>query len=261
MKKLEQTQSIMQRLFDPKIKGYNTYVDTTHKKQVRQSLPLSVKKMYYQYYLAQHWEEICGSNLARQCAVEGLNDDVLTIRTSSSLFANELFMLKKDFLRKLNKFLAGELVIKELKFYTGKLPARTSPLTKKEQEQEKLSIVTCPLCQARMTSEKTICSVCERQQRAARRSKVVDLLKCQPWLDYKKCQALLPCDSFTFNSAKESLQNYYFELVRLGYAKEADSYMAVMLLTGKSVDELTESLIKNSLEYLRRNQDVSASRI
>ena len=261
MKKLEQTQSIMQRLFDPKIRAYNTYVDTAHKKQVRQSLPLSVKKMYYQYYLAQHWEEICGPNLAKQCTVESLNDNILTIKTSSSLFANELFMLKKQFLYKLNKVLEGQLVIKELKFHTGKLPEKKSSLLNQEQDKEKLSIVNCPLCQARMTSEKTICSVCERQKRAQKRSQIVELLKCQPWLDFKKCQSLLPCDIFTFNNAKESLQNYYFELVRLGYAKEADNYMAVMLLTGKSIDELNESLIKNSLEYLRRNQDVSTSRI
>lgn len=261
MKKLEQTNDILQRLFDPRIKSYNTYVDTSQKKQVRRSMPLAVKKMYYQQYLSQHWEEICGPNLAKQCIVEGLEDNILTIRVASSLFANELFMMKKIFLKKINKALVGSLIIKDLKFHTGRIPKRKDYTIHKANDLEKFNIIKCPLCNANMTSEKNICSVCERQKRKQMHHEIVEILKNQPWLTFKECQKYISCDIFTFNDVKESLQNYYFELVRLGFAEESDCYMAVMLLTGKSIDALNENIIKNSLEFLRRNQDVSTSRI
>jgi len=261
MKKLEQTNDIMQRLFDPKIKAYNTYVDTSRKKQVQRSMPLAVKKMYYKYYLMQHWEEICGTNLAKQCIIENLEDGILNITTSSSLLANELFMMKKLLMQKINNVLNGNYVVKDLRFHTGRVVKNKKSSAVKAEEYSDISIIKCPLCNASMTSEKKICSVCERQQRNNKHKEIVELLKNQPWLSFKECQRFIECDIFTFNDAKESLQNYYFELVRLGFAEESDSYMAVMLLTGKSIEELNEVLIRNSLEFLRRNQDVSTSRV
>jgi len=259
MKKLEQTNDIMQRLFDPKIKSYNAYVDISRKKQVKNSLPLDVKKMYYKYLLIKNWEKICGPNLAKQCMVESLEDGLLTITTSSSLLSTELFMMKKPFLQKINKALDGNYNVKDVKFHAGKVIKGQNKALEKEEAPAKVTIIKCPLCKANMTSEKKICSVCERQQRDEKHKTIVELLKAQPWLSFKECQKYIICDIFTFNDAKESLQNYYFELVRLGYAKAADDYMAVMLLTGKSIDELNETLIHNSLEFLRRNQDVSTS--
>lgn len=259
MKKLEQTNAIIERLFDPNIKTFNTYVDTTRKKQIRKSVPEIIKKHYAQYCLEQHWEEICGVNLAKQCIVDNLDNGVLTIKTSSSLLATELYMMQKLFLPKVNKFLDKSSAVKELKFRTGKVQFKKHvPVAAKVPV---IKISHCPVCGAKMTAEKKICSVCERQQRVQVQQKLLEQLQNQPWLTLAECQKYVACDSIAYHDAKEILENYYFEKVRLNYADKVDCCMAVMLLTGKSVDKLDDKLMENSLEFLRRNQDVSTSRV
>lgn len=260
MEKLTQTNSIIQRLFDPTKKSYKVFVDE-NRRQVYQSMPLEAKMKYIEYYLNEHWQEICGEHLAKNCSVESLQSNILTIRTSSSLLANELFMMKGLLLQKINKALGGSFSIKELKFHTCNIAVKKKLQSTTEKKEEAPSIICCPQCGAKMLSNNVLCNVCDRKAREKIRSNITELLKVQPWLKYEECQQYVQCDRITFNDAKEILQNYYFEKVRLDYASELDCYMAVMLLTNKSAGELDEKTYANSLEYLRRNQDVSASRI
>ena len=69
-----------------------------------------------------------------------------------------------------------------------------------------------------------------RKERQELQRKLIELIKVQPWLQYKECQQYLPCSLIAFNDAKEILQNYYYEKVRLNTADELECYMAVMLL-------------------------------
>lgn len=260
MKKLEQTKNIMQRLFDPRIKTFNTYV-CSEKKQIHKSMPQNVKLNYYLYFLEEHWIEICGENLAKQCLPSEINGSILKIRTSSSLLANELFMMKKLLLEKINKTLEDSFVIKDLIFYTGKISRKKHNTISEEIETKALEIIKCPICGAKMLSDNIICSVCAREKKQELQGRVSELLKVQPWLNYEECQSFISCDRILFNDAKEILQNYYFEKVRRGYDEALDDYMAVMLLTGKNIDELDERIINSSLEFLRRKKDVSTSGI
>lgn len=258
MKKLEQTKNIMQRLFDPRIKSFNTYV-SKEKKQIHKSMPQNVKINYYLYFLEEHWSEICGENLAKQCSPAELNGSTLKIKTSSSLFSNELFMMKRILLEKINKILDNSFVIKDLTFYTGKINLRKQKIVADVLEEQIYAIVNCPICGAKMRADNDICSVCAREKKQELQSQVTELLKIQPWLKYEECRKYIKCDRILFNDAKEILQNYYFEKVRRGYAEAIDNYMAVMLLTEKNIDELDERIINSSLEFLRRKKDVSPS--
>lgn len=260
MEKLLSTDSIIQKLFDPRVKRYKVFVDETHK-QIYQMIPLEAKIKFLENYLHEHWKEICGEHLAKNCAVEKLQADCLTICTSSSLLANELYMMKNLLLQKINKALAGSINIKELKFHAGNISRKQATYVPGKEEPQELKIVRCPKCGAKMLSDNKLCNVCDRDQRHELQRKLIELIKVQPWLQYKECQQYLPCSSIAFNDAKEILQNYYFEKVRLDNADEMECYMAVMLLTGKSADVLDAKTYENSLVYLRRNQDVSTSRV
>lgn len=260
MEKLLPTDSIIQKLFDPRVKRYKVFVDENHK-QIYQMIPLEAKIKYLENYLQEHWQEICGEHLGKNCAVEKLHDNCLTICTSSSLFANELFIMKNLLLQKINRALDGCISIKELKFHAGNITKKQATYAPELEEEKALKIVRCPKCGAKMLSDNELCNVCEREERHNLQKKLIELIKVQPWLQYKECQQYLPCSHIAFNDAKEILQNYYFEKVRLDSADEMDCYMAVMLLTGKSAEVLDTTTYENSLVYLRRNQDVSASRV
>ena len=259
MKKLEQTNKIMQRLFDPRIKSFEVYVDK-EKKQLHRSIPREIKVHYQVYYLQEHWEEICGQNLAKHCYADSLEGSTLTIKTTSSLFANELYMMKKMLLEKINNALAGAFIVKDLKFYTAGNLNKKEVKVKQAEAIEEVKLARCPLCGAKMTADKEICSVCEREKRQKLHKDLAELLKIQPWLSYDECQKYLPCERIAYQDVKEILENYYFEKVRLDYAEDVDKYMAVMFLTGKNITELDENIVSNSLEFLRRKQDVSSFR-
>lgn len=260
MEKLSSTDKIIHNLFDPRIKRYKIFVDDKHR-QAYQSIPLKAKLKYIEYYLNVHWAEICGEHLAKNCAVDKLQEDTLHIRTSSSLLANELYMMKKLLLQKINRALTGGLIIKDLKFHTGNIKLEKFAYAPEEEKPQEVGIIRCPKCDAKMLATNQLCNVCEREERHKLQQSIIDLLKISPWLKYEACQEHIPCARVTFNDAKELLKNFYYEKVRLGYANDTDCLMAVMLLTEKSVTELNDKIYQNSLEFLRRSQDVSASRV
>lgn len=246
--KLEATEDIIRRLFDPRLSYKRAYI------------PLEVKMAYLQHFLEGKWPEIVGTNLARSCSVEKIVGHELHIRTANSMLANELYMMQSLFLQKINAFLGGRVVIKKVYFNTNAF-LRRQRLQQKKQEREALPPVeytTCPRCGARMRKGLAECSICEREQREALRSKLGELLRIQPWLKYEDCLAYYQCDKIVFTAVKDGLKNFYFEKVRLGYASPKDSHMAVMLLTEKHPEEITDAMYKNALEYLRRDQSVSA---
>ncbi len=263
MKKLEQTEDILRRLFDPHEKGFDVYV-TAAKKQVHQTVPKEVKLKFWEHYLDLHWQEICGENLASCCCIEELTEELLCIRTNSSILANELYMMKSLLLRKINSQLEGKYKITELKFITGsiKIPsASDSEDTADDVTVKQAYTALCPICHARIRADRTICSVCERELQNKEYEAIVELLKQEPWLTYEEASKEKKLDRILFERAKDRLKNYYFEKVRQNYSDSIEEYMAVMLLTGKNINQLNDSIVTSSLEYLRRNKDVFASRI
>lgn len=248
MDKLENAEAIMQRMFD--LKRPNKFI------------PLEIKKLYVQHLLEVNWEKICGANLSRHCCIHKLEKDTLVICTESSVWSNHLLMMKDLFMQKINAYLLGSMIIKDLKFYSGgvikRYEARANAM---ETPDVKEKVTVCAKCGAPVVAGGELCSVCERDEREALKAKIAELLRLEPWLNYENCLNYYKCDRILFMAVRDQVQNYYFEKVRLGRASANESMMAVMFLTGKKPEQIGDAAYENSLQYLRRDQSVPAFRI
>ncbi len=251
----EATKKIIKRIFD---------VQQRQAGKRGAQLAKGVKEAYLLHFLQEHWEEICGPALAKNCSILKLQGQVLTIRTANSLLANELFMMKKLFLQKINAFLLGQVVVKDLLFTaTGQVERYTrqegeafeTPHIEVQSWQER----KCPRCGARMHQGDEYCTVCQRQLHEELELKLGEILRLEPWLTYENCLNYYKCDKITFTAVKDRLKNFYYERVRLGFADEQECRMAVLFLLGEHPAEIDEKSYNNALEYLRRNQYVSTS--
>lgn len=244
---LETSEEIIRRLFDPR---HNS-----------KYIPKEAKYRYLQHFLEEKWPEICGPNLAKSCSPQKIEGNELYVRTDNSLLANELYMMQNLFLQKVNSFLLGRILIKKVYFRTSGVIRREEAAKIKEQEAaelKKLTFTVCPECGRQMESGLKMCSVCNREHREQERQRIAELLRIEPWLSYEDCLAYYPCDKILFTAVKDNLQNYYFERVRKGFANESDSLLAVLFLTGRQPQDIDDKLYNNALEYLRRDQSVSA---
>ncbi len=246
--RLEPADAVIQRLFDPRCSYKRAYI------------PKEVKLAYLQHFLVSRWTEIVGENLARSCSIEKIDGSDIYIRTASSMLANELYMMQQLFLQKINAYLLGRLIIKKAYFHTSGYIARQQ---KRQQADAAVDVsvieyTKCPVCGSRMQKDLEMCSICERSQREELRQKLAELLRIQPWLSYENCLAYYKCDKILFTAVKDSLKNYYFERVRCGFANKKESLLAVLFLWEKPPEEITPSMYDNAIEYLRRDQSVSA---
>ena len=245
--KMSGTNDIIKTLFDPKIPNKN--------------IPLATKKQFLLYYLEAHWEEICGDLVAKSTNPVKFENNDLTVIVNNSMLANELFMMRSMFLAKINKFLNGLFSVKNVYFKAGSL--RKKAILEQEETIEQIPRGKCPICGCSMDARFSICSCCEREEKEKLRHSIYELLMLQPWLDYNDCKAYLKCDKILFTSVKDNLKNRYFRDVCLDIADEEGKLMAVMLLTGKSFEELNDNIFNNALAYIRKftegYKDVSAS--
>ena len=224
-----------------------------------------VKQKYAEYLLARNWTKILGEHLAKFCCVHKIEGTELVIYTANSILANELFMMKDLLLQKINSCLAEKLVIKKVIFQVNSKIKQYEQLKITESEllkgEQKIYTKPCVKCGVIVQSDNEMCDVCTREEKNILKYKIAELLKVQPWLKFEECQAYYQCDKLLFNAVKDSLQNTYFERVRLDTADAFDCQMAVMFLTGKAPEEITDKIYENSLAYLRRNKSVLTSRI
>ena len=218
-----------------------------------------VKQKYAEYVLNRNWVEICGERLAKYCCVHKVEGNEVVIHTENSILANELFMMKDLLLQKINSYLPEKIVIKKISFQaSSKIKQYQKPEANDEAASEaKKYTKPCAKCGVIVQSDNALCDVCTREEKEILKFKIAELLKVQPWLKYEDCGKYFSCDRILFNAVKDSLQNAYFERVRLDTADEFDCHMAVMFLTGKSPEEIDDKIFENSLAYLRRNQNVS----
>lgn len=250
--KLESAEQIIPHLFN------------SHKRRNKAVFPLELQQNYWQHFIEERWIDICGDNLTKLCRVEKLEGNILIIATQSSSIANELFMLQKQLVKKINFILQGMWTVKELRFHTqGSIEKKA---LKSEIDEPKVSLGiekygNCLRCGARLSFKGVFCCACSYEEKFNKRGKIKELLMNQPWLDYNNCLNYLQCDKIEFNSVKDSLKNYYFELVRNDFAKENEKFIAVMLLTGKPMAEMDEKDFNNAIAFLRRKKDVFTRRL
>lgn len=253
-KTMEQPDKIFKNLFT---KGFED------RKTGRKVVFPEAREKYAEYLLMRNWQDICGEHLAKYCCVDKVKGNELIIRAANSLLANELFMMKDLFLQKINSYLLGNVIIKKIHFQVGS-QIKKAPQYNNDVDEEPSNIKydrPCLKCGVIIQSDSKLCDVCAREEKNILKYKLAELLKVQPWLKYEACLECYNCDRILFNAVKDSLQNTYFEKVRLNTANENDCQMAVMFLTGKEPAEIDDKIYENSLTYLRRNRSVLTSGI
>ena len=234
MQKISETKDILKILFDPQSENKN--------------ISLNVRKKFLVYYLEAHWEEICGELIAKSSVPVKLENEELIVIVNNSMLANELFMMRSMFLGKLNIFLKGLVNIKNVHFKVGSLRKK---VLQAEEEEKILPRKICPKCGCSMAGDLEICSCCEREERNATRQAILEILLLEPWLDYENCKNFVKCDKILFMYVKDNLKNHYFRNVALDIADDEEKLIAVMLLTGKSFNEMNEKIYNNALAYLK----------
>lgn len=63
---------------------------------------------YYALLLLEHWEEICGKEIAGKTKPAALNKNTLIVRADNPVIIFELGFIKKEFADKVNEFLSKE---------------------------------------------------------------------------------------------------------------------------------------------------------
>ncbi len=63
-----------------------------------------------QYDVVNAWPEIVGLQIAKVTHAESINDGKLVIRVSRATWRNELMMMKKELIAKVNQTMNGEIV-------------------------------------------------------------------------------------------------------------------------------------------------------
>lgn len=89
------------------------------------------------------WEEAVGERIARLASPLRVREGILFVEVKSHVLAQELSLLKEDYIRKLNRLL-GEERVRDIRFRVGGLPQTPAekpvrleevPLSPKEQEE------------------------------------------------------------------------------------------------------------------------------
>lgn len=73
------------------------------------------------YKFVLKWKEIVGDHIAARSKPESINRGVLSVRVVSSTWAQELAFQKEIILKRLQKFLGDEEVLRDVHFYVGRL--------------------------------------------------------------------------------------------------------------------------------------------
>ena len=74
-----------------------------------------IKSKLKKFTIFNHWEEIAGKEIAAKTKPQKIFKGVLYISVSSSTWANELSMMSRQLINKINDF-AGEPLINDLRF-------------------------------------------------------------------------------------------------------------------------------------------------
>lgn len=112
--------------------------------------------------------------------------------------------------------------------------------------------VVCQNCGAPVFEGSTLCRVCQRYVKEKLHTALVKLLTVEPWLGYSDCQNYVKCDKIFYNSVKNSLKQYYYAKVYSNQASDKEEMTAVLLKTGMPPEKISEQLMQNILQDLRR---------
>lgn len=118
----------------------------------------------------------------------------------------------------------------------------------------------CRTCRVPIMGDEHYCPACERERKSALWQKTAEILHSAPWLTYEECINYVNCDKMLFGEIKSNIKSkVYLKLAEEGCTAE-DKVFATLLELGIVPEKLTDELIEETVERLRRNIYVSSPR-
>ena len=118
----------------------------------------------------------------------------------------------------------------------------------------------CKKCGVPIMGDEHYCPACERERKSALWLKTAEILHSAPWLSYEECLNYVNCDKMLFSEIKSNIRSkVYLKIAEEGCTAE-DKVFATLLELGIEPEKLTDELIEETVERLRRNIYVSSSR-
>lgn len=128
---------------------------------------------------------------------------------------------------------------------------------------KKLKIINhwhkCAQCDSLCPREVQYCTVCAIEQRENKQRAIRQLLTEAPWLTYAEMNQYAACTPEEFIQAKTMLISLYSQEIHGDKCTHVKVLTLVMLMTGAKPEEVTEHLIKKTLDKFRRKNYVSTS--
>lgn len=207
------------------------------------------------YKIGKAWQDIAGK-LAEHCSPLRIDKSRLIIATDNAPLANQLFMVKRDLLKKVNTFLEGKYVFLDMSFVSGvSLKKFTTDTIPQDESQEKVEFINCPQCGALMDSRLTKCFNCLREEKLNSEEQLQKELINVPWLTFEDIK-IPQIDKLVFERIYNSIAGLYFERVRTGSATEMDKLQAVLFYTKKKPAEISQALSELTLAILTNDERI-----
>jgi len=117
----------------------------------------------------------------------------------------------------------------------------------------------CKKCGVPIMGDDHYCPACERERKSALRLKIAEILHSAPWLSYEECINYVNCDKMLFSEIKSNIRSKVYLKIAGEECNAEDKVFATLLELGIVPEKLTDELIEETVERLRRNIYVSSS--
>ena len=118
----------------------------------------------------------------------------------------------------------------------------------------------CKKCGVPIIGEYHYCPACERERKDALWAKAAEIINSAPWLSHEECLNYVNCDKMLFSEIKANIKNKAYQKIAQEECTAEDKVFATLLELGIVPEKLTDELIEETVERLRRNIYVSSSR-
>lgn len=118
----------------------------------------------------------------------------------------------------------------------------------------------CKKCGVPIIGEYYYCPACERERKDALWAKAAEIINSAPWLSHEECLNYVNCDKMLFSEIKANIKNKAYQKIAQEECTAEDKVFATLLELGIMPEKLTDELIEETVERLRRNIYVSSSR-
>lgn len=212
-----------------------------------------IYRQYLIHKIREGWQDIAGK-LAEHSSPGKIDKSRLIVTADSAPLANQLFMIKRELLKKVNQFLKSEYVFLDMSFVSGSVK-KSGEAPPQEEEEEEIIYVNCPRCQTKIPSTQKLCFNCLREIKLQRESELKKELINAPWLKFENIKTE-GIDKITFHQMRDNIAGYYYEKVRKEIADEKEKLQAVLFYSQKEPDKISIELNEQIIAILKNDERI-----